>query len=263
MDTAEDTDILLDAKILRNAELEAAQDTESEISEIDSSSSDDDETEDKPNPDNEPPTAPSQKPSQKYTNQPSSKQKPKSQPSQMKLRSASDIHKKKTPFDPSIVQANKNKKSEINDLNKKLKQLYSPVQHPQVESHPTSTTNLEHDLFRTTEKDIATSSKRMTRSSGKNEPQSKTISPTVLQKDDYPIRKQSSTPTTTNNPPGKGLTSSEVKIKYGGVKSLAEMFPDYSNDHEQKSPTPKTPKKKTQTKSRPSSPQTIHNETKS
>lgn len=254
MDTAEDTDILLDAKILRNAELEAAQDTESEISEIDSSSSDDDETEDKPNPDNEPPTAPSQKPSQKYTNQPSSKQKPKSQPSQMKLRSASDIHKKKTPFDPSIVQANKNKKSEINDLNKKLKQLYSPVQHPQVESHPTSTANLEHDLFRATEKGIATSSKRMTRSSGKNEPQSKTTSPTVLQKDDYPIRKQSSTPTTTNNPPGKGLTSSEVKIKYGGVKSLAEMFPDYSNDHEQKSPTPKTPKKKTQTKSRPSSP---------
>lgn len=247
MNTSTDTNVLAQAKTLRKNQLDAAQETESELSSMDESSSDS-EKESKPDhPDTEPPAPETLKQSKPFDKPPPKpKQKPKIPAPTMKLRSASDIHMKKTPFDPSFEKDNKSRDEEQqkHEINEKLRALYSPITNkpkseapPETEAKPKSST-------------------RITRSSNKP-PSQPTKDPTTnLQKDNYPLDKHSTSPIKLNDPPGKGKTSGDIKLMCG-VKSLASMYPEYvKKNSPPKKPTfeANTLDNITKTKSRPPSP---------
>ena len=247
MDTSTDSSVLAQAKTLRKAQLDAAHETESELSSMDESSSDSEDENEPDHPDTEPPD-PEVTKQPKPTNQPTPKpkQKPKTPAPTMKLRSASDIHMKKIPFDPSFEKDNKTKaeKQQEQEVTKRLRALYSPINNkPKSEASPKTEAK-------------SNPSTRTTRSSNKP-PSQPTKDPTTnLQKDNYPLDKHSSSPTEKKDPPGKGKTSSDIKLMCG-VKSLASMYPEYvKKNTPPKKPTPKadTPSKMTKTKSRSSSP---------
>lgn len=235
MDTSTDIEVLNQAKTLYKTQTDAINDTESELSSINSDSSDD-EDEDNPNIVEKPQPSESlsqEKSPQKPTNQTSTKTKQIS-PSKMKLRSASDIHMKKTPFDPSIDQDEKmttEKHVQEQNLNKKLRDLYSPISNER------------------------TKESRPTRALRKPTPQPTKDPTTHLLKDNYPIE-----PTPPNiklkeeDPLGKGLTSGDIKLLHG-VRDLKTLYPNYSNETNPAESGPKTTKtKKSSPKSRPPTP---------